>query len=538
MEEYEKLLAAHPDDPVYLYLAASAQLGRNTTQAIMRLERAIERSPSFGLADLLLAQVYAASSHDDPAKVKQHLERFESACPDSIRAFPNLRWSKDTGLLAQTAGRIRRNLKDRTDSEALAAYSVLWSLEAAERKSDEQAENLARLKQDMARLFAPEVPRNAAWDAAIESVTFFQDGVDEYGHTARREMAARYPHSNFAVTQAYLAARSPNPYPNSGTPEQIAAYWRKDWQAALPVVRQFPGSFNIASIAARAIARDPSATPAEVHAVIALFLAAAKADPDGMPTLPPQPIEIAQTLAERGVVEDVPDVVYAGFAAIERAHSPNLANDVFGTSAAALTQRRDQMTFWGYNALTEAYTRLGRLSSVKDLLIQQDDILNRLRPPESAPAGDRFRFAEDEAVFWYLKGLFADHRPADALVDYPGCSRPPRRNCSISTRPRSRSGRPGWPRLSKRPPADKAARSRPSAGGQAKPPVPPGASFRVVFARCAGRIGMKDRGTGILACVGFQGKKKQHRQECLCHGVSRVKSCPTSRACHTLETPR
>ena len=431
MEEYEKLLAAHPDDPAYLYLAAAAELGRNTTQAIARLERAIERSPSFGLPHLLLAQVYSAPSHDDPAKVKQQLERFASACPESIRAFPNLRWSKDTALLAATAARIRRNLKDRTDSEALEAHSVLWSLEAAQRKSDEQTENLARLKQDMARLFAPEVPRNAAWYSAIESVTFFQNGADEYARTARREMAARYPNSVFAVTQAFLAARNPNPYPNNGTAEQIAAYWRKEWQAALPLVRQFPGSLNMASLAARAIARDPSATPAEIHAAIVLFLAATKTDPDGMPTLPPQPIEIAQVLAERGVVEDVPDLVYAGFAAIERAHSPSIANDVYGASAAALTQRRDQMTFWAYNALTEAYARLGRLSSVKDLLIQQDDILNRLRPPDSAPAGEKFRFAEDEAVFWYIKGVFAeaDHRPADALVDYRNSisTFPPRR---------------------------------------------------------------------------------------------------------------
>src|SRR5438270_12663262 len=63
IQEYEKLLAQHPDDPVYLYLAALAQLGRNTTQSISRLERAIERSPSFGLPHLLLAQIYFASSH-------------------------------------------------------------------------------------------------------------------------------------------------------------------------------------------------------------------------------------------------------------------------------------------------------------------------------------------------------------------------------------------------------------------------------------------------------------------------------------------
>jgi thiol-disulfide isomerase/thioredoxin len=431
IEEYEKLLAQHPDDPVYLYLAASAQFGRNTTQSISRLERAIERSPSFGLPQLLLAQIYSAWSRSDPAKVKQRLDRFESVCPESVRAFPTLRWSKDTALVAQVAARIRRNLKNRTDSEALAAYSILWGLEAAQRKSDEQAENVARLKQDVARLLAPEVPRNSAWLSTLQSIRFLQDGVDEYARAARREIAARYPNSDSAITEAFLKARNPNPYPNNGTPEQVGAYWRKEWQSSLPLARRFPGSLSIAGTAARSIARDPSATPAEIHGAIGLFLAAAKSDPDGMRTLPPQPIEIAQVLAGRGIVEDIPDLVFAGFSAVERGFSPNHANDVFGDSADGLRKQRDHMNFWGYNALCEAYVRLGRLASVKDLLIQQDDILNRLRPADSAPTGDKFRFAEDEALFWYLKGLFAEaeRRKADALINYRNSisTFPPRR---------------------------------------------------------------------------------------------------------------
>ena len=431
IEEYEKLLTRHPEDPVYLYLAASAELGRKTTQSISRLERAIEHSPSFGLPHLLLAKIYSASSHADPAKVKQHLDRFESACPDSVRAFPTLRWSKDSAVVAQTAARIRRNLKDRTDAEALTSYSILWALEAAQRKSDEQAENVALLKQDVTRLLGPNVPRSVAWMATLQSVGYLQDGVDEYSRTARREIATRYPNSGAGITEAYLKALGPNPYPKNGTPAQIAAYWRKEWQSALPLARQFPGSLSIAGTAARAIVRDSSATPSEIHGAIAVFLAAAKADPDGMRTLPPQPIEIAQMLAERGILEDIPELVYAGFSAVEHGFSPNHANDVLGGSAAGLRQQRDQMNLWGYNALCEAHIRLGHLASVRDLLIQQDEILNRLRPADSAPAGDKFRFSEDEALFWYLKGLFAEaeRRKTDALIDYRNSisTFPPRR---------------------------------------------------------------------------------------------------------------
>lgn len=431
IEEYERLLDRHPNDPVYLYLAASAQLGRNTKQAISRLERAIELSPSFGLPHLLLAQIYSARAHADAIKVKEHLQRFEYVCPECVRTFSTLRWSKDTDLIARTATRIRRNLKTRTDSEAVAAYSMLWALEAAQSKSDEQTENVARMKQDVTRLFAPEVPRTTVWRSTLAAASHIQDGVDEYPAAARRAIAERYPNSDAGVTEAFVNARGLNPYPDNGTPEKVVAYWRKEWQSALPFARRFPGSLSIAGTAARSIVRDPSATPSEIHDVVVVFLASAKADPDGMRTLPPQPIEIAQILAERGILDDIPDLVFAGFSAVEREFSPENANDVLGGSAAELRRTRDQMNLWGFNALCEANIRLGRLATVKDLLLQQEDILNRIRPSGSTPAADKFRFAEDEALFWYLKGLFAEaeQRKVDALIDYRNSisTYPPRR---------------------------------------------------------------------------------------------------------------
>src|SRR5208337_3384131 len=51
--EYEKLLAAKPNDPVFLYLAAKAQSGLKTKEAIANLQRAIELAPDFALPHLL-----------------------------------------------------------------------------------------------------------------------------------------------------------------------------------------------------------------------------------------------------------------------------------------------------------------------------------------------------------------------------------------------------------------------------------------------------------------------------------------------------
>lgn len=147
---------------------------------------------------------------------------------------------------------------------------------------------------------------------------------------------------------------------------------------------------------------------------------AVKLDPDGSRSLPPDPIEIAELLAQRGLPEDIPDLVFAGFSAVERGFSPAHVNDVLGGSAAGLRQMRDRIHFWGYNALCEAYIGLGRLSSAKDLLLQQEEILSRLRPLDSEPAADKARFAADEAVHWHLKGLFAEAegRRMDALIGY------------------------------------------------------------------------------------------------------------------------
>src|SRR5580704_2992742 len=74
--EYEQLLAKHANDSVFLYLAAEAQMGRKTKAAIANLQRAIERSPGFGLPHLLLAQIYFSHAYENTADVNRQLGRF------------------------------------------------------------------------------------------------------------------------------------------------------------------------------------------------------------------------------------------------------------------------------------------------------------------------------------------------------------------------------------------------------------------------------------------------------------------------------
>ena len=379
----------------------------------------------------MLAEIYSAKAYRDDAQVARHADRFAEQCPASVRSFTLLRWSTDHDLIARTAARIRKNVAGRTDSEAVTAYVTLWRLEEALQQSNHQAENVKRMRADIDRLFAPEFARNQAWLSTLREASFIQDGVGEAGEKAQHEVAAAYPHSVAAMRDAFAKAQGNNSYPKVADPEQISAFWHRYWQAALPVAREFPGSLAMAGDAARGVTEDTSSTPAQVAEALALYRKALVNDPDGVDTVMPAPIELAHDLATREIrFEDIPDLVLAGFAIAERRMSPSAYSDLHG-SPESLEQRRSMSYLYGYMPLAEAYARLGRLDSAKDILLQIEEKLAKMRPKEDAPGEAKSNYTEMEAQFWFLSGLYAEKsgRKMDALVDYRNALSqfPPRR---------------------------------------------------------------------------------------------------------------
>ena len=428
--EYAQLLAKNPRDPVFLYLAANAQTGRDTKEAIAKLNRALELAPDFGLPHLLLARIYSARAYENTDRAARHLERFAALCPGNVRTLPTLRWSKDKELIEREAVRLRKNVEARTDSEAVAAYPTLWSLEAALERSDRQSENRARMRRDVKRLFSPEFTRNSAWLSTIRASSSFDGALAGVRRKAEEELAVLYPDSGAAVSVEHAKALGGSRYPASGTPKEIEAYWRQTWRVTLPLVRKWPAVQWLASVAARAVTEDHSATPEQVSEVIGLFQQAVRLDPDGYRTLPPMPIDVAERLVKRGgPFDSVPELVLAGFAAADRELGPDSVSDL--TSAAGDSQLRDTWYLMGYMPLAEAYVCLGRLSSAKDALLKADAKLHALRPPANASSEERSQFGELAAEFWFVRGLYAekDGRKMDALIDYRNALAlfPPRR---------------------------------------------------------------------------------------------------------------
>lgn len=430
--EYKQLLAKNPNDPTFLYLVANAQIGRETKEAIGNLERATELAPDFGLPHLVLAQIYLARAYEDSGAMRRHLERFVALCPTSVRTLPALRWSQDKELIAREATRLRKNIEARRDSEAVAAYPTLWNLEAALERSDLQAQKQTQMNRDIDRLFGSEFARNSAWLNTLRATRYFDGVPEEVSRKAQRELAVLFHDSDAAVSEEYKKATEDLQYPEDGTPEQITAYSKQMWHRLLPIVRKWPATIWLADIAARSVTEDRSATPKEVTEVINLFKNAVQQDPDGYPTLPPEPIAIAQRLVERGgPFDNVSDLVLAGFRQADRVWGIDAANDVTGTTAASLSQSRDTWYVMGYLPLAEAHIHMDRLSSANNALSQADTKLNAIRPREGATSAEKARFAVLAAPYWFIRGLYTEKigRKMDALVDYRNAVAlyPPRR---------------------------------------------------------------------------------------------------------------
>jgi thiol-disulfide isomerase/thioredoxin len=421
IEEYDKLLSKHPRSPGVLYLAARAQYSRNTKRAIENLEQALLLAPKFGLPHLLLAQIYSASAFSDPAQVAQHLDRFSDLCPSSVRVFPDLRWSKDRELISRAVTRVRKALEGRTDVEAEETYPILWTLEAALERSDNQAENLKRILKDVDLLLGKQFARNTAWLSALETAADMCNRP-ALSRDSQNEFALLFPNSTSALWLAISKQTDGNPYPSDNpTTEQMQTYWKRQREVLLTLVRKWPGVLSVASSALMAAANDQSATPQLISEVVDLFEHALNQDPEGGLASPPAAIDAAEELTKRRVrLEDVPELVRAGFALTDRVYSSNAKSDLYVGHAESAVARRDSWYLYGYLPLAEALIRLGQLPRAEGTLLQIEEKIDKTRPREGASSGEKFQHAELEARFWYLKGLYdeAEGRKLDALISY------------------------------------------------------------------------------------------------------------------------
>jgi len=426
-DEYNRLLLQHPGDPVFLYLAARAEAGIRTEAAASKLQQALDAAPSFAPPHLLLAEIFSSLAHSRPTAAAKHLDAFGSACPASVRAFPVLRWSKDRDLISRVASRLRRNVATRTDPEAVEAYPVLWGLETALQRSDQQESNRARVREDVERLFGAVFARTTKW---LETLSAVRDAGLNAGVRARREIAVTYPYSQAAIDEALSQAAGT--LSRDATAEERDAYYNRHWKAALALLPRFPENQSLAGRAASSAVQDRAATAQQLVEAVSPYVRLVQQQDDQTHGSVPHSLNLATALVERGVaLQEAVILARAGLKATDREMSPLKVDDVLGRTAEEMTQGRRNWSLFAYYPLGEALIRLGRLPEAKSTLFDFEDLVERNRPQPSADAGEKMLQAEFEARFWQLRGLLAEAegRAMDALVAYRNAiaTYPPRR---------------------------------------------------------------------------------------------------------------
>lgn len=414
--EYEQQLAAKPNDPVLLYLTARAQVGQKTKVAIANLQRAAELAPGFGLPHLLLAEIDASAGYPNPADLKVQIERYAALCPASVRSFNTLRWNSDTDLIRAEAVRLRKNISGRTDSLAVAAYNNLWSFEQALENSDHQAENQARMRSDIDRLFGPEFTRNTVWLSTMRTASYMDGAPQGILARANQQIAALYPNSDAAMDVQYDNAIAALIKPQNGTPDELTAYSKAKLKIVLQLLKQWPNSIWLALSAKDLVLEQNVASDEEIKRVMELLLIAFKSDPEGIRLLPPIPVGAAQKIVDRGgPLEIVPELERVGQEANEREFFPN---DLYTIDSTMFTSRRALADLWDYLPLAEAELRLGQFPSATLSLDKAETSLKTLSMTKDSLY--KASLGIYAAQYWSVRGLLAEkeNRKMDALIDY------------------------------------------------------------------------------------------------------------------------
>lgn len=438
--EYETLLQNHPDNPLFLYLAARVLVGRDTRRSLAYLKRAVTLSPDYVWPHLLLADVALSKSFADPQLARTELATVKRLCPFLATSTPRLRWSDDKELIADEAQRLRKALAERHDIEAIAAYRTLWSVEAGmDVKASEQEAFKARISGDVKLLASGAFERNVEWYRTMSAAAQWLED-DALSRSASAEFAKKYPNTSVAIESEYMEwlARNPRPGPQAPDAER-RAHFAARLAFCEDLAHRWPGTYSAETDRWYAVTWYEDATPSQVEAALDGLEVALQKDPEPFTAYAtPFELDVADYLVRKGVrLKAVSRLVGSAFKSINDAFSDELASDLYPEtpeSRAETAQMKAYGYLTGYCALASAAIQQKDWPSARDAIRKAEDWLQPLTPGDASASSDRFRYGELASRFWSLKAELAaaEGRKIDALVLY--------RNAIVSYGPRRPRG--------------------------------------------------------------------------------------------------
>ncbi len=274
-EEFQQKAKEHPDDPLMLYLAATALRDKDTPLSIQLDNRAIALAPNFPWPYADLTGIYWRGKTMDKDKERENLRKFWNLCPTSTDgSMRGLHLVKDIELQAKVAAAERAFLATATDPSVLKNYDFLWGLEFRLSPVADYPALRKKVTADLARLETANPKPDAGW-AAFLIGGYKQSGAPQEVITAKEdELLKAYPHSAEALE--IVENRWEDAYKQPENQKDVAAWvqYRAAYKSAVQQwVREFPDSYHdLVQSLFFAFADDDSVSEADAATVLDAYL--------------------------------------------------------------------------------------------------------------------------------------------------------------------------------------------------------------------------------------------------------------------------
>lgn len=337
---YRKLMAAHPNDPLYQFLYAHALLDVNTPQSIQIAKKLLAENPDFARTHVLLANAYSWGKFANHAEALRQIGAFFGACPGALdsEALSLAGGLAGQKLAAKILPPIETRLSKATDQQELEFWQHVWPLEFTARPVTEDAALRKQIAAQLTRMKNLHLKENAKW------LDFLRDGYHIAGdesasHQMAKQLLAEYPKSFQAREFANRRWQKQHPWPGSD-PKKQAIYWKAALQRADANLKESPDDGQFLWDRFQALSKLKS-TPTEQLSAAGEAVVSAFGKPQSFWIVPPPEFSVAQTFLKRKTHEDeVPKLVAQGLANYRRASGFHSDRQMIGSGNDAFLYRQ------------------------------------------------------------------------------------------------------------------------------------------------------------------------------------------------------
>jgi len=248
--EKEKVIAEfkarheqNPGDAKVDYLYALALVGRQSPEAIKLLSDALTKDPYFAPPHLELVSIYSSPVFMDKEQRIAHMKDYLEACPSSFDGYASLTRVDDKDLQRVYAAKLRALIANRTDLDAVWAYTTLWSLEFKAYPPSDHATLRKQVAQDLERIRQLKLEDKRLWYSALE------EGYKLVNDQKHSDLVADQEQTRFPsrwTTPAQSKWSEGHHYPGiDAPPDKKQAFYKELLPQTAQWVKELPNMTNI-----------------------------------------------------------------------------------------------------------------------------------------------------------------------------------------------------------------------------------------------------------------------------------------------------